>query len=215
MGMKSMIGVYQWGDCANPAVYSKNHIDRMQYIIDNFYREESIGEYAEEIEGATPEVLEILKKVDNKRIYNHLLTHFLSLTDSSFGFIGKIRIDEAGNKFLLTDAISNIAWDAASKAFFLEHALKGMEFKNPNSLFGHVIGSGELVISNDPKSDPKAGGTPGGHPPLKCFIGIPFFHDGNMIGMVGLANRSGGYQVADYEALEDLIRFSADTMHHY
>jgi len=36
-----------------------------------------------------------------------------------------------------------------------------------------------------------------------------------MIGMVGLANRSGGYQVADYEALEDLIRFSADTMHHY
>ena len=82
------------------------------------------------------------------------MTHFLSLTDSSFGFIGKIRIDEAGNKFLLTDAISNIAWDAASKAFFLEHALKGMEFKNPNSLFGHVIGSGELVISNDPKSDP-------------------------------------------------------------
>jgi GAF domain-containing protein len=49
------------------------------------------------------------------------------------------------------------------------------------------------VISNDPQNDPRSGGLPHGHPPMKNYIGIPFFKNDEIMGMLGLANRPGGY----------------------
>ncbi len=51
----------------------------------------------------------------------------------------------------------------------------------------------QVVISNEPASDPRSGGLPRGHPPLESFAGIPFLHGERLVGMVGIANRPGGY----------------------
>lgn len=59
------------------------------------------------------------------------------------------------------------------------------------------------VISNTPKNDPRAAGIPKGHPPLTHFLGIPFFkRAGELCGMVGIANKPGGYSAQDIELLE-------------
>ena len=80
----------------------------------------------------------------------------------------------------------------------------GLKFYNLDTLFGRVMTTSQPVISNNPSSDPRAGGIPEGHPPLNHFLGLPFFHNGKMTGMVGISNKPGGYSVADIDFLEPL-----------
>ncbi|HEX5635882.1 MAG TPA: PAS domain S-box protein, partial [Gammaproteobacteria bacterium] len=87
-----------------------------------------------------------------------------------------------------------------TRAFYDANAPKGMEFYNLKSLFGSVMTSGEPVIANDPCHDPRRGGLPEGHPALNAFLGIPIHHDNDMVAMIGIANRPGGYD-------RDLIAF--------
>jgi len=62
----------------------------------------------------------------------------------------------------------------------------------------------EPVIANNPSKDPRGGGLPEGHPPLNHFLGLPFFNNGKMTGMVGISNKPGGFSEADVEFLEPL-----------
>lgn len=68
-----------------------------------------------------------------------------------------------------------------------------------------VLTGKQPIISNDPKTDPRATGTPRGHPQVNAFLGIPLFgQDGNVIGMIAVANKPGGYSQADVDYVEPL-----------
>jgi GAF domain-containing protein len=101
---------------------------------------------------------------------------------------------------------------SASLSLFLSH-LKGLKFYNLNSLFGKVMTTQRPVISNDPSSDPRAAGVPEGHPPLNHFLGLPFFHNGKLTGMVGISNKPGGYSEEDIEFLEPLTVTCSNLIH--
>lgn len=150
-----------------------------------------------------------LREADSKRRFEQALSHFLRLTDSQYGFIGEIVRDPEREPYLKTYAISNIAWDAATRDEYERNAPAGMEFRNLKSLFGHAISTGKPVISNRPRQDARAGGIPHGHPPLQAFLGIPFDHEGQMVGLIGLANRPGGYDESQIEVLAPLCQTCA------
>lgn len=139
---------------------------------------------------------------DHHAMFKVLLAEILSLTKSQFGFIGEVLNTEEGQPYLKTFAITNIAWDKETRDLYEKWSEVGFEFNNMDTLFGAVITTGEKVISNDPVNDPRSGGIPKGHPPLKAFLGLPFFHRNRVIGMVGIANRPEGYS-------EGLIDFLA------
>ncbi len=65
--------------------------------------------------------------------------------------------------------------------------------------------TGKPVIVNDPAHDPRAGGLPPGHPPMHALLGLPFSHGGVMTGMVGIANRPGGYDETLVAYLQPLL----------
>ncbi|EDO29342.1 predicted protein, partial [Nematostella vectensis] len=143
---------------------------------------------------------------DNQReAFDTLLGRILEVSASQFGFVGEIRHDEAGAPFLRTFAISNIAWDKDSRAFYDAHAPQGLEFRNLDSLFGQVIRSGQALISNDPANHPNRAGLPPGHPPLLAFAGLPIHANGELRGMLGLANRAGGYDEQFAAQLQPLL----------
>ena len=142
---------------------------------------------------------------NQREAFGELLTRILEVSASQFGFIGEILHDEHGAPYLRSFAISNIAWDAETLAFHDAHAHQGLEFRNLDSLFGQVIRSGQALISNDPGNHPNSAGLPPGHPPLLAFAGLPIHANGELLGMLGLANRQGGYS-ADYaERLQPLL----------
>jgi PAS domain S-box-containing protein len=125
--------------------------------------------------------------------FERLLDTLLRLTGSEYGFIGEVLGDPAGTPFLRTHAITNIAWNEKTRAFYNEYAPNNMEFHNLKTLFGEVLTSGEPVFANEPATDPRRGGLPEGHPSLDAFLGVPLFTGRDMVGMAGLANRPGGY----------------------
>jgi PAS domain S-box-containing protein len=143
--------------------------------------------------------LDFLADVDPRQAFDRLLTDLLALTRSEYGFIGEVLKNDEGAPFLRTYAITNIAWDDATRSFYDEHAPKGMEFFNLRSLFGAAMTSERPVIANAPASDPRRGGLPPGHPPLNAFLGLPLHSADQLVGLIGLANRPGGYD-------EDLVK---------
>lgn len=146
-------------------------------------------------------------------IFEGLLSSLLELTDSEYGFIGEVLFRDDGSAemketflkikgvpYIKTHSITNIAWNEETQKFYEENYELGMEFSNMNTLFGAVIMTGKPVIANSPKTDPRSGGTPDGHPPLNAFLGLPFFNKNKLLGVVGIANRPGGYDqsIVDY-----------------
>jgi diguanylate cyclase (GGDEF)-like protein len=133
------------------------------------------------------------------------LRALIALSGSHFGFLGRIERDPDGMPFLHTLAITDIAWNEWSRQVFDEFAADGLEFRNLESLFGVTLATGEVVLSDDPATDPRRCGLPPGHPPLTGYVGLPM-HDGDtLIGMVGLANRPGGYKPALAEDLRPVL----------
>ena len=128
--------------------------------------------------------------------FARLLDAYLQRTESEYGFIGEINVDEAGQNYLVSRAVTNISWDDASRDLWRRTLGNGIEFRNASSLFGISMTTGERVIANDVNHDHRAGGRPPGHPALSSYLGEPIFVGGELRGMVGLANRPGGYDDA-------------------
>jgi signal transduction histidine kinase len=60
------------------------------------------------------------------------------------------------------------------------------------------------MFTNDPANHPDSIGLPANHPPLKSFLGVPLMRDRNVIGLLAVANREGGYTETEQESLEAL-----------
>lgn len=136
---------------------------------------------------------EFLVTANPRQSFDRLLAMLIELTGSAYGFVGEVFREPDGTPFLKTHAITNIAWDAATRAFYEQGAPTGLEFRNLDTLFGAVLRTGAPVVANDPAGDPRRGGLPPGHPELRAFLGLPFFHGDELIGTIGLANRPAGY----------------------
>ena len=143
---------------------------------------------------------QFIREQDRRRAFDGLLNDILKLTDSEYGFIGEVLYHPDGQPYLKTYAITNIAWNDDTRAFYEAHAPQGMEFTNLKTLFGAALSSGKPVIANDPYHDPRRGGLPDGHPAMNAFLGLPIYHNEEMVAMLGIANRSDGYcqQVIDF-----------------
>ncbi|MHC5016736.1 MAG: sigma 54-interacting transcriptional regulator [Planctomycetota bacterium] len=148
---------------------------------------------------------EFIGEQDTRELFSRLLESMLDLTASEYGFIGEILHTPEGQPYLKTHAITDISWNAETRRFYEENFAQGLEFHNLRTLFGAVMTSGEAVISNDPARDPRRGGLPPDHPALNAFLGVPFRKGADLIGMVGLANRCGGYCEGVVTYLEPLL----------
>jgi len=143
--------------------------------------------------------------------WDFVLDRIVDLTGSDFGFIG--RIDRSGERPVLhTLGITNIAWNDWSQEVYDTYAEQGLVFDNPKSLFGVTVTEGTTVISNDPVHDPRSGGLPEGHPPIVAYIGIPVSDRSGMVGMIGLANRPGGFDAAFVEEMRPLVAFIGEIV---
>jgi GAF domain-containing protein len=125
--------------------------------------------------------------------FSRLLRAVLDLTRSEYGFIAEVHHDAEGAPYMRSHALTDISWDDASRAAYAASRERGMEFRNLHTLFGAVLVTRDVVISNDPDNDPRAGGRPPGHVPMRAFLGLPVHRGGVMVGVVGIANRPGGY----------------------
>ena len=146
-----------------------------------------------------------IQTTNNRAAFNSLLADLLVLTHSAYGFVGEVFYDSPEAPWLQIHAITNLAWDDASRKAYADADGPGMAFRNLDNLFGSALRTGEPVLTNTPVTDPRSGGTPRGHPPLHAFLGIPVGPPGQLLAMVALANRPGGYLPQQVELLRPLL----------
>jgi PAS domain S-box-containing protein len=168
----------------------------------------------------TKQVLEAVTRVNRqvfdseppRETFEFLLRTLLDISESEYGFFGHVLIDDNGRPYLKNQAVSNIAWTDDLRVWYDENAPKGLEFRNLNTLFGHVLVTGEPLIANDAPNHPKAHGVPQGHPALRKFLGLPLKIGSRTVGMAGIANRPQGYDIDLIRWLEPLTNTIAQAL---
>ncbi|WP_273204723.1 GGDEF and EAL domain-containing protein [Marinobacter subterrani] len=144
---------------------------------------------------------------DNERAaFELMLSDLLSLTGSQFGFVGEVLHRQDQTPYLKIGAITNIAWSPETQALYQEVERRGLVFERLDNIMGRPMVTNEVIVSNNLASDARRGGLPKGHPPIRSYIGIPVFSGDRQVGLVGLANRSGGYKAKLAEELEPLMQ---------
>ncbi len=212
------------GIADRPGGYDETFIEFLQpliktygQIIERFQRDSRRQHEVEENENRLRKKRDLLRAIGRaqghmirnaqpQQLFNELLEDFLQITDSDYGFIGEIVSSPEGKPYLRSQALTNIAWNKETQAFYEANIETGMEFHNLETLFGRVMVTGEAVIANDPSNDPRRGGLPPGHPALNAFLGLPVYAGDTLKGMVGLANRPQGYDQRLIEFLQPLVR---------
>jgi len=136
---------------------------------------------------------EFVSNTDIKTPMNAILDTLLEVTKSECGFIGEIQYTEDGSPSLKIFTSSNISWDDETQKFFYENINTEFIFDNLETLFGRVITTGKVVVSNNLNNNIFSVDLPTGHPVMNSFIGMPFYHGTEVVGLYGLANREQGY----------------------
>ncbi len=141
-------------------------------------------------------------ETDLKSTSEDVLDILLKISGSEFGVVGEVIKDKNSQFFLKAYAISNVAWSEESHALYQQSLIDGLEFHSQNNLLGHILQSGEVLLTNDPHNHPSYSGLPEGHPALSSFLNVPLYFGGNMVGFYALGNRKGGFD----EALLELLK---------
>lgn len=136
-------------------------------------------------------------------VHDRALDHCLRLTQSEFGFTGVLNDGGSsgseehappGSEIMTVVAVKGFAADPQFYENFHLMALR-------RSTVGVVIQENRPHLTNDIAGDPFHVGQPPGHPPVARFLGVPLRVKNGVIGMIGVANKPGGYQRADERLL--------------
>ncbi|QLG88936.1 PAS domain S-box protein [Chitinibacter bivalviorum] len=148
---------------------------------------------------------QFIETQDEHTAFETVLSQLKQLTNSPHGFVSEVCSDANKQPYICTHAISNLAWDHPSRELYAAHQTGGIEFHSLENLFGAALKTKDIVISNNPSQDSRAKGVPAGHPALSAFMAIPVFSGEQIIGLVGLADREGGYTRALIEQLQPIL----------
>jgi PAS domain S-box-containing protein len=129
------------------------------------------------------------------------------VTGSKFGFIGEINAEGR----LEDIALSDPGWAACRMEVPTRHRAIPEGF-GIHGICERVLADGKALLTNDPPAHPDSIGAPVGHPPLTAFLGAPLIHGGKTVGMVGVANRGGGYRAEDQTALQSVAAATVQVL---
>lgn len=148
---------------------------------------------------------EFIRDPDSGRVFENMLDWLLANARCEVGMIGEALVDADGTRFMRTLAISKLVVDNETGALRQENAPHVLELLDPATLFGSMLASDGSVVSNDAANDPRADRLPPYQPALENFAGLPIRSGNELIGMVGLANRLDGFDLAMLADLDPLL----------
>ena len=184
----------------------------VKYRVDAGRSKHSVEETNRLLKAVSEIQLDFIRESDAHSWFEQTLQAFLDVTHSENGFIGTVHHDSDGSPWIQSEAVSSIARDQASKELYKSSLPEGLAFQNLRTLIGETLRTGELLISNIPAGDPRRGCVPTELPALTAFMAIPLRLDDQFVGIVGVANRPGGYDTDLASWLEPLCTTCATLM---
>jgi len=158
--------------------------------------EENLARARSLLEALNEAQSQFISRTDPQEVYDGLLWNLLKLTESDSGFIAEQFFDDAGVQYCQPLATTD------TTEFCRHNHIAAHRLYRTKGLVGAVVATGMPVISNDPARDHRAAGSPEGHPQVHSYLGLPLLARERLVGVIGIANRPGGYD-------EEIVAFLA------
>ncbi len=168
--------------------------------------ERELREKSATLAGVTGSLNTFLESGDWGTASQQLLSFALKQTGSECGFLGVV----LEGPVLRVLAHEGVGWEMGSSRELYESKMADyvnagyFEIANEQNLLGEVIRKGRTIVCNEPSADPRSKGVPGGHPPLHAILGVPIFKGAEIVGLIAVANRPGGYSGEELHSLETM-----------
>lgn len=143
-----------------------------------------------------------------QELFDELLGQLMRLSGSSFGFLAELQVegDVEARVVVRNRALAGAISTPACRRFY-----EGLDELDERHLFVRVLDTRAAVIVNDTRGDVHLQ-LPDDHPPVHSFLGLPFLEGRRLIGMVGLANASEGYDADTVGYLEPFVSTGANLL---
>jgi PAS domain S-box-containing protein len=135
-----------------------------------------------------------------------LLMHALKQTESPCGFLGVV-LDGPTLRVL---AHEGAIWDAQDNRQLYEAKIGQQtaqgyfELEHHGNLFGEIVLTRQIVVSEDLASDSRSRGIPAGHPRIHSLLGVPILKGTTVVGVLAVANRPRGYTGNECRSLQTM-----------
>jgi PAS domain S-box-containing protein len=138
-----------------------------------------------------------------------LLEQACAITGSPIGFIADVDVDSIGQPVLRPHMLRQGGQSSVDGRL---GELDLAELSVPSALVHAVFEDAGVAITNQPLGETGCDRLWPGAPMLTAFIGMPVHAGGRLVGLMGLANRPGGYDAAWRDRLEPLVSTLAAIM---
>jgi PAS domain S-box-containing protein len=201
---------------ASPIFDSKGNVVRIVATADDITERKK----AEEVETFMRRVTQTDNRIQStfiagkkpSEVFNEILDILVEFTQSEFGYVAEYFTENDGAPYLKSIAISAMTWTGEMKKLYEESRVTGLRFDNLDRIYGQSATTGEPYISNDVLHDPLSVGVPQGHPAMMSFMSLPIHKGKEMLAVLGLANRPGGYSRYLADAMEPLMSTCANML---
>lgn len=129
---------------------------------------------------------------DVQTVCDHLLNRIIKFSNSDYGYVGQVITSDQGESILKPLSFAYAV--GQGKPLDPSDPYWTTALSEPESLYGQVLKAQTPLIIRDDTRAADEGGFPAEIPAIKSFLGIPLFVEKKMIGLIGLANRPGGYE---------------------
>ncbi|WP_169817531.1 GAF domain-containing sensor histidine kinase [Algoriphagus vanfongensis] len=136
--------------------------------------------------------------------YQLFLDTILEVSNAQYGFVGEVGTSADGNKLMKIHAVTDFSQNSpAAKKLINKLKDDNFFFRHFDNLFGAAIKTGQVICENNPPTNPHSSNKViPGHPTISNFLGIPILSGEQVIGLIGLGNKQGGFNGADVEDLK-------------
>jgi PAS domain S-box-containing protein len=146
-------------------------------------------------------------------LFKETIESILTLTDSEYGFIGEAFLTPDHIPYFKIQALSDSVWHSVSREFYARHAPIGLEFYNLDNFFGKVLQTGQPAIIDDlGQNEAYARLRQDGLPAIGPFLALPIANGNEPLGLIGIANRKGGYDQQLVAWLQPLLATCASLI---
>ena len=133
-------------------------------------------------------------------VLDGLVIDLLRQTRSDFGFISEVQADSKGKIEFGSQVVRDLKNGASSRHSISESSQPAQEFAVLEPAIDQVIQTRRFHINNEFFKIAERRGSSASQPVLRSLLVLPISHGNELIGLIGLGNRLGGYdsKLADF-----------------
>ncbi|MEM8986217.1 MAG: PAS domain-containing protein [Pseudomonadota bacterium] len=135
-------------------------------------------------------------------LFGTFLSSALSLTNSTYGFIGEITQDKRGVRLLKIHAVKSLAWDETTQTMQEKDFSPSEDFITLDAACDQTVTHPIPIVCNQPGTDEHIFSRISEHPGISAYLGAPLASGEKTLGVLGVANRPNGYD----EQIVDQVR---------